>query len=99
MAYAVIAKWTAREGEEAAVAAALANLIEPSRAEPGNLAYQVHRDPRDPRIFLIYELYEDEAAYAAHGASEHFRRHGVEGAFERLVAREREFGLTWEGED
>ena len=47
MAYVVIAYWTAKDGEEDAVAAALGNLIEPSRAEPGNLAYVVHRDPED----------------------------------------------------
>ena len=36
MAYVVVAKWIANEGEEAAVAAAIEALVEPSRAEPGN---------------------------------------------------------------
>ncbi len=98
MAYVVIARWTAKPGEEGAVAAALAQMVEPSRAEPGNLAYQVHRDPEDPRLFVIYERYADEAAYAAHGASEHFRRFAVEDALDRLAAREREFLTTWDGD-
>ncbi len=95
MAYVVIARWTAREGEEEAVAAAIDALIEPSRAEPGILMYQPHRDPADPRVFVLYEQYVDEAAYAAHGASEHFQRHAVQDAIPRLDARERAFYETW----
>ncbi|HVO55699.1 MAG TPA: putative quinol monooxygenase [Solirubrobacterales bacterium] len=98
MAYVVIARWTAREGEEGAVAAALGEMIEPSRAEPGNLAYQVHRDPENPRRFVIYERYVDEAAYAAHAASDHFQRHAVGDALDRLASREREFLAAWDGE-
>ena len=48
MAYVVVARWTCREGEEAAVARAVEALVQPSRAEPGNLLYQPHRDPADP---------------------------------------------------
>ncbi len=97
MTYVVVAKWTAKAGEEDAVAAELAQLIAPTRAEPGNLAYQVHRDPEDPRVFLLYERYVDEAAYKAHGASPHFQHHAVERSFDRLADRERGFYVTWEG--
>ena len=96
MPYAVIAYWTAKDGEEEQVAAALARMVAPSRAEPGNLAYQIHRDPGDPRRFVLYELYTDEAAYRAHGESEHFQRHAVGDAFDHLASREREFLETWE---
>ena len=91
MAYVVIARWTAKDGEEDAVANALSQLIEPSRAEPRNLTYVVHRDPEDPRRFVIYERYVDEAAYKAHAESEHFRIHGKEDGIPRLTSREREF--------
>jgi len=91
MAYVVIARWTAKEGEEDAVAAVLSKLIEPSRAEPGNLTYVVHRDPEDARRFVVYESYVDEAAYTAHAESEHFRRYGKEDGIPRLTSREREF--------
>ncbi len=96
MAYAVIAYWTAEDGEEERVAAALARMVAPSRAEPGNLAYEILRDPGDRRRFVLYELYADEAAYRAHGESEHFQRHAVGEAFDRLASREREFLETWE---
>ena len=95
MAYVVLAKWTARPGEEDAVAAAIDALIEPSRAEPGNLAYQPHRDPADPCVFLLYEQYADVAAYRAHGESEHFQRYAVQDAIPRLRSRERSFYETW----
>jgi quinol monooxygenase YgiN len=98
MAYVLIARWTAKEGEEDAVAACLTQLIEPSRAEPGNLAYEVSRDPEDPRLFVLYERYVDEAAYVAHGESEHFQRYAAGDAFDRLASREREFLVSWEGE-
>ena len=45
MAVAVFARYTVRAGEEARVANALRNMVEPTRAEPGNLDYQVFRDP------------------------------------------------------
>ena len=91
MAYVVIARWTAEDGEEDAVAAALGELIEPSRAEEGNLAYVVHRDPEDAQRFVIYESYVDADAYAAHADSGHFRRFGIEDGIPRLSSREREF--------
>lgn len=98
MAYVVIAKWTARNGEQDAVAAAISRLIEPSRAEPGNLAYQCLRDPQDPCVFVLYEQYVDEEAYTAHGLSEHFQRWGINDGIPRLRDRERAFYVTWDGE-
>jgi quinol monooxygenase YgiN len=95
MAYVVVATWTARDGEQDAVAAAIDALIDPSRAEPGNLLYQPHRDPSDPHVFFLYEQYEDEAGYAAHAESEHFQRYAVGDAIPRLASRERSFYETW----
>ncbi len=91
MAYTVAATWIAKAGEEDAVAAALGRLVEPSRAEPGMLVYIVHRDPENPRTFFIYEQYADEAAYAAHTESDHFKRDGFGDAIPRLQERRREF--------
>jgi quinol monooxygenase YgiN len=72
MAVAVFARYTVRTGEEARVANALRNMAEPSRAEPGNLDYQVFRDPKDPSLFMAFERYTDESAFQAHLASPHF---------------------------
>lgn len=87
MTYVVLAKWIATPEEEEKVANAISKLIAPSRAEAGCLVYRAHRDLDDPRVFLLYEEYSDQAAYAAHGASEHFRRHAIEEGIPLLETR------------
>jgi quinol monooxygenase YgiN len=97
VAVAVVSRWTARGGEEEAVAAAVRELVRAVRErEPGCLLLQPHRDPADPRVFLFYEQFTDDAALAAHAETEHFRRHAVEDALPRLERRERAFYVTWE---
>jgi quinol monooxygenase YgiN len=96
MAYVVCAKWTAKEGEADNVAAAVKRLAGPSKAEPGVLVYQAHRDPENPNVFFFYEQYVDEAAYQAHVESEHFKAHGFGDAIPRLESRERSFYETWD---
>ena len=95
MAYVVCAKWTAKEGKEDRLAQICQEMTEPSRAEPGNLYYQVQRDPQNPRLFFLYEQYVDEGGYHAHMDSEHFTRLVKEEAIpDVLEAREREFYET-----
>jgi quinol monooxygenase YgiN len=96
MAYVVAARWVARAGEEEKVAAAVEKLVAPSRAEPGILFFQPHRDPENPRVFYFYEQYVDQSAYETHGASDHFQRHGVGEAIPLLEDRERAFYETWD---
>ena len=91
MAYTVCVTWIAKPGEEDAVASALKQLVEPSRAEEGVLVYIPNRDPEDPTKFFIYEQYVDEAAYTAHTETEHFKRLGFGDAIPRLLERKREF--------
>jgi quinol monooxygenase YgiN len=62
----------AREGESERVAAGLRTLQAASRAEPGCRIWIAHRAPDDTRRFFLYELYDDDAALAAHRASPHF---------------------------
>jgi quinol monooxygenase YgiN len=40
--------------------------------EPGCRQFDVCRDAADPALFFLYELYDDEAAIAAHLRSPHF---------------------------
>jgi quinol monooxygenase YgiN len=95
MAYVVTARWTAKDGEEEAVARAVEQIVEHSRAEPGMLLYQPHRDPENPRVFFFYEQYVDADAYQAHLDSEHMKRLGFGEAIPRLESRERSFYETW----
>jgi quinol monooxygenase YgiN len=72
MAFVVIAQYWVRAGEEEKVARALREMVTPTRAEPGNLDYQVFRDPNQPSLFVLFEKYADEAAFDAHRATAHF---------------------------
>jgi quinol monooxygenase YgiN len=74
MAYVVTALWHAKTGSEDRVVAVLAELARASRAEPGCVQFQPNRAIEDPRRFLLYEEYDDETAFEAHTASEHFNR-------------------------
>jgi quinol monooxygenase YgiN len=74
--------------------AALRELAPASRVEPGCLTYIVYQDPTRPSVFELFEVYDNEAAYAAHGSSEHFTRLAVHGAIPRLSGRERAFYTT-----
>ena len=91
MTYVVIARWTAKPGNEEAVAASLEQLAPLSRQERGCMKYLVNRSLDDPKVFLLYEEYVDEDAYKAHAASEHFARHAIGEGIPLLESRERAF--------
>ena len=44
--------------------------------DPGTITYSVHRKADDPDTFLIYERYENKAAFDAHVASARFKELG-----------------------
>jgi quinol monooxygenase YgiN len=67
MAYVVSATWTAEPGKEAIVLDAIEKLTPPSRLEPGNRFYQAYQDPAEPEVFHLFEIYDDEEAYARTG--------------------------------
>ena len=46
---------------------ALLTHAENTRAEPGCVRFDVLQDNDDPNCFRRYEVYQDEAAYNAHG--------------------------------
>jgi quinol monooxygenase YgiN len=43
--------------------------------------------PDDPGTFFLYEMYDDEAGFDEHKASEHFRDHVLGDAVARLEHR------------
>jgi quinol monooxygenase YgiN len=89
MAHVLVVRMTAREGEEDRAAELIRRLVEASSAEPGAVHYLAHRDPEDPRVFLTYEQYADQAAYEAHGASDHFKTIALGELFPLMESRER----------
>jgi (4S)-4-hydroxy-5-phosphonooxypentane-2,3-dione isomerase len=67
---AIVARVTVREGKAGQYVAAFAPLLEQARKEPGTLLYALHRSKDDPDVFWTTEIYANDAAFAAHGASE-----------------------------
>ena len=94
MAYVVSATWTAEPGQEAIVLDAIRKLTPPSREEPRNRFYQAYQDPSVRGVFHLFEIYDDEESYAAHGASPHFKEFALEQAIPVLAKRERAFFQT-----
>ena len=58
--------------------ALLESMVGPSRAEAGNLCYDLWVDRADPSRFVLDELYSDPSALEAHRASPHFRNYLAE---------------------
>jgi quinol monooxygenase YgiN len=54
-------------------------LVAGSNEEDGVIEYRVGADISDPNVLRFYECYEDEAAFEAHGETDHF------GAFEAAL--------------
>jgi (4S)-4-hydroxy-5-phosphonooxypentane-2,3-dione isomerase len=49
-----------------------ANATASRRDEPGCRRFDVLRDQADSHHYLLYEIYDDEAAFQAHRATPHF---------------------------
>ena len=47
---------------------------EGTRREPGNYRFDVLQDPADANHFVVYEVFENEAAVDAHRQTDHYRR-------------------------
>jgi quinol monooxygenase YgiN len=69
----IVAILTARAGKAQALQALLAGMVAPSRAEPGNLRWDIWQDQADAARFVLDELYVDNAAVAAHRQTPHFQ--------------------------
>jgi quinol monooxygenase YgiN len=94
MAYVLIARMTARDGEQDRAAELIDQLAAASSAEPGNVHYIPHRAAEDPRVFMIYEQYRDTAAFEEHGQTDHFKSIALEQLFPLMEKRERTFYET-----
>jgi quinol monooxygenase YgiN len=89
--YVVAAQYHTKEGKADEVAAILREMIPISRAEPGCKVYLINRSLEDPRKFLLYEQYENRAAYDAHMATEPFKEKILGKVIPMLESRVRDF--------
>jgi quinol monooxygenase YgiN len=86
---ALAATWEAKEGEAEAVADILRRMADAVTSEPGTLLFWPHRSSSNDRVFFLYELFADDAAFAAHQQTEHFKALVVGQALPKLARRER----------
>jgi autoinducer 2-degrading protein len=65
----------------------LRELRDASRKEEGVITFAVARSQENPNVFALWEEYRDQAAFDAHGATEHFKRLAINGV--RQLAQQR----------
>ena len=95
MSISLIAKLKVQPGKEAEFEAAAKEMIATVRtAEPGTLAYILHKNSKDPTEFIYYELYQDQAAFDAHGKTDHMKAFG--GKIGALLAGRPEISILQE---
>jgi quinol monooxygenase YgiN len=68
------------EGKREAALVPMRAMVEASRAEPGCLRYAFSFDLLDDHLLRVFEVFEDEAALAAHRASPHMAAWRAAGA-------------------
>ena len=64
----VTAFWEARPDEVDAVQAIVRQFLPQAQREPGVKAFQIHQSTSEPHKFFFYEVFKDEAAFAAASA-------------------------------
>lgn len=64
-------------GHEEELFELLQALVEPTRAEPGCMIYELHRDPEDAGRFMFYERFVNQAALDTHVAMPQFVNFGA----------------------
>src|SRR5690348_14155536 len=89
---AIVVHYQAMAGKGDEVAALLARHAAATRAEPGNLDFVALRLTEDPDAFVLYERYENQAAFQAHTASRHYEGIAVARIRPLLADRTVEFG-------
>ena len=73
----VVAILRAKEGREADFEHTFMEMTAKVKAnEPGNRMYQLTRSRTEPRTYKVLEMYDDQAAFEAHGSSEHYKEGG-----------------------
>jgi quinol monooxygenase YgiN len=85
----VVAEWEAKQGQADKVADILQQFLPEAQREYGVKLFLISRAKENPAQFLFYELFRDEAAFADHQQSPHFKTYIADQALPLLAKRER----------
>ena len=72
------AEFTVKPGKEARVAELVHALSECVRQEPGNVVFDPYTEAANPNRYFVFEVYRDEAAFAAHVSADYSVRFNAE---------------------
>jgi quinol monooxygenase YgiN len=86
---ALVAIWHAKAGQDDAVAKILEQMAPQAQQEPGVQAFIVHRVEGKQGQFVLYEVFDDEDAFAKHQETSHFRSLIADQALPLLAKRDR----------
>jgi quinol monooxygenase YgiN len=67
----IFGRFHARPRNEAALADAIANVLGPTREEPGCISVHAFRSIRDPVLFYIHSRWISEEAFEVHASLPH----------------------------
>lgn len=81
----VVALLTSKPEEREALRAILLAQVEPTRAEPGCLSYELHVDGTDGCVFMFYENWRSRADLDAHMTMPHLKP--LQSRLDDLLAR------------
>lgn len=70
----VVAKFVAQPGQAEALRAAIQRCVAPSRAEEGNVHYDLYQSVEEAGVFLIHETWHSDAAILFHFEQPHFQQ-------------------------
>ena len=85
----VTAFWEAKAGEADSLVDIIRKFLPQAQREPGVKAFQIHQSLTEPEKFFFYEVFRDEAAFADHQQTEHFKTLIAGQALPKLAKRER----------
>ncbi|HEY9417272.1 MAG TPA: putative quinol monooxygenase [Pseudonocardia sp.] len=70
----IVATMKAKSGKREDLRAALETLLEPTRAEDGNVQYDLHQGIDDPDVFVFYEIWSSAEQLGQHMQSPHLQK-------------------------
>jgi quinol monooxygenase YgiN len=85
----VIARWTVAPGQESRIVDIIARFLPQAQAEPGVKTFQIVQSKENTAEFVFFEVFADEAAFASHQASDHFKTLILGQALPLLADRQR----------
>ncbi|UYN97303.1 MAG: antibiotic biosynthesis monooxygenase [Enhydrobacter sp.] len=85
----VTAFWEAKPDAIDRVRGVVERFLPQAQRDPGVHAFQIHQSLTEPARFFFYEVFEDEAAFAAHQQTAHFKELILGEALPLLAGRER----------